>query len=398
VALHNWVAPVQKTGYYAMHFTGSVFKTLLTYWTWSVGPTFLWTPLTLPKWFLPAGVLLVSLGLFSFMGRKLWQGERLGLFCLAWYAAVLAPVLPLRDHLTEYYVFLPLIGICWLGGWAFVSGWRSGAAGKVAVVALAALYIVMTTPEAWAASKWNYDRTVRVRDLVQGVAGAHEQHPGKSILLEGVDTDLFWNGILDRPFRLIDIQNVYLAPGSEKRIEQHPEYGDLHEYVLPADVAVRALERDELVVYAVGGPRLRNITRVWAAQPREVTLPARVDAASPLTSYLLGPEWYPSDGGHRWMPKRATLRIAGPAADGKSLILRGNCPAPQLPVTVTVSVEGVKLGAQTIRESGFELTFRLPPVAAGKPVLSVAVETDRTFKPDSDPRELGLAFGSFEVR
>jgi hypothetical protein len=401
VVAHNWAAPVQKTGVYAMHFTGSVFKTLFTYWTWSVGPTFLWTPMALPKWFLPVGISMVSAAVLGFVLWKLRRGETLGLFCLAWYVIALAPVLPLRDHLTEYYILIPLIGLSILGGWATVAAWKSGSAARAVAIAAAALYIFMTTPEAVAASKWNYDRTARVRDLVQGVAGAHELHPNKALLLEGVDTDLFWNGILDRPFRLLSIDQVYLAPGSEQRIEAHPELGDVGQFILPAAVAARALERDELIVYAVGGPRLRNITRVWAAIERPQTIPSRIDAASQLTSFLLGPEWYPSDGSHRWMPGRATFRIAAPKASGQKLWLRGNCPAEHLaggPIPVTVVIAGGALPDQRITESAFALGYDLPATEVGNPEMTVEVRVGRTFRPPSDPRELGLAFGTFEVR
>ena len=47
--VHNAAAPVQKTGDYAMHFTGAMFRTLGKYWTWSVGPTFLFTPFVLAE-------------------------------------------------------------------------------------------------------------------------------------------------------------------------------------------------------------------------------------------------------------------------------------------------------------------------------------------------------------
>jgi hypothetical protein len=401
VVLHNLAAPVQKTGVYAMHFTGSVFKTLFTYWTWSVGPTFLWTPMTLPAWFLPAGIAIVSAALIGFAAWKAWRGEMLGVFCLAWYAATLAPVLPLRDHLTEYYVLLPLLGLSILGGWAMAEAWRKSTGVRACALAVAALYVFMTTPEAVAASKWNYDRTVRVRDLVQGVAGAHELHPKKALLLEGVDTDLFHNAILDRPFRLLGVDQVYLAPGSEQRIESHPEWGDVNDFILPAAVAARALERDELVVYAVGGPRLRNITRTWAALQRPQSIPARIDAASELTSFLLGPEWYPSDRTHRWMPGKATLRIAGPKKAGAKLWLRGNCPAEHLAagrLTVSVAVAGKALGEQAIVESAFEVGFDLPAELVGAAEMPVEVRVSRTFRPPADPRELGLAFGTFEVR
>jgi hypothetical protein len=401
VVAHNLAAPVQKTGVYAMHFTGSIFKTLLTYWTWSVGPTFLWTPMTLPKWFLPAGISIVSVALLGFVLWQFRRGETLGVFCLAWYIAAIAPVLPLRDHLTEYYVLIPLIGLSILGGWAAVEGWRHGMPARAAVAVVVALYVFMTTPEAVAASKWNYDRTVRVRDLVQGVAGAHELHPKKALLLEGVDTDLFWNGILDRPFRLLNIDQVYLAPGSEQRIEAHPELGDVEQFILPAAVAARALERDELVVYSVGGPRLRNITRVWAAMQRPQTIPSRIDAASPLTAFLLGPEWYPSDGSHRWMPGKATVRIAGPKKQGQKLWLRGNCPAEHLaggPIDVVVVIAAGALPAQRITQSAFELSYTLPVTQVGHPEMKVELNVSRTFRPPADPRELGLAFGTIEVR
>ena len=401
---HNAAAPALQTGGYAMHFTGAMFRTLGKYWTWSVGPTFLFTPFVLPKWLLPAGIAVVSAGLVGYLAWKVRAGTRAALFCLVWYLAVLAPVLPLRDHQTEYYVFLPVIGLCWLGGWAAVSGWRAGPRGRAAVVTLAAIYALMGVPTLLATSQWNHAITMRVRNLVEGVAGIHERQPSKSILLEGVDTDLFWNGVLDRPFRLFGMDHVYLAPGSEKRIDAHPDLGNIAEYILPADVVAQALKREELVVYDVRGPRLRNITDVYAALPRERGgLPLRVDAASPLTSYLLGPEWYESDGDHRWMPRRAELRMGAPATPGQRLYLRGSCPDEQLragPLPVTVRVEGVTMPATVIRpgENAFELAFALPDSVVGKAEMRITVEVGRVIRPASDPRDLGLVFGSFEVR
>jgi hypothetical protein len=400
---HNAAAPAWKTGGYAMHFTGSMFRTLGKYWTWSVGPTFLFTPYYLPKWLLPAGIAVVSAGLLGFLACRLRAGGRAALFCLVWYLVVLAPVLPLRDHQTEYYVFLPAIGLCWLGGWAAVSGWREGTRGRAAVMALAAIYALMGVPTLLATSQWNHAITLRVRTLVEGVAGIHERYPSKSILLEGVDTDLFWNGVLDRPFRLFGMDHVYLAPGSEKRIAAHPDLGNIDDYILPADVVAQALKREELVVYDVRGARLRNITEVYAALPRESGLPLRVDAASPLTSYLLGPEWYGSDGDHRWMPRRASLRMGAPATGGQRLYLRGSCPDEQLragPLPVTVTVEGVAMPAMVIRpgENAFERVFALPDAVVGKAEMRVTVEVGRVIRPASDPRDLGLVFGSFEVR
>jgi hypothetical protein len=149
--------------------------------------------------------------------------------------------------------------------------------------------------------------------------------------------NLFWNGILDRPFRLFGVEHVYLAPGSERGIEAHPDLGNVNEYILPGYLTARALERDEMVVYDARGPRLRNITTAYAARPRETKLPQRVDAASPLTSNLLGPEWYPSDGGHRWIARRATVRLGGPSAACQKLYLSGQLAKSASSVTRILS-------------------------------------------------------------
>lgn len=402
---HTVAAPTQKSGDYAMHFTGAIFRTLARYWTWSVGPAFAYTPITLPKWVLPAGIALVSIALVGFAAWKLRAGTRAALFCLAWYLIVLAPVLPLRDHMTEYYVFLPVIGLCWLAGSGAVAAWQGRAPARIAAIIVASIYALMNLPTLLNVATWNHTVTMRARTLVEGVAGVHERNPAKAILLEGVDTDLFWNAILDRPFRLFGLDHIYLSPGSEKRIDAHPDLGNINDFILPADVVAQALKREELVVYDVRGPRLRNITALYAAMPHEVTagVPRRVDAASPLTSYLLGPEWYESDGDHRWMPRRASLRIGAPAADGMKLYLRGACPeellkAGALPVSVTV--DGVALPPAAIQpgETAFELAFALPVAVTGKTDMRITLEAARSFAPASDPRDLALAFGTFEVR
>jgi hypothetical protein len=217
-------------------------------------------------------------------------------------------VLPLRDHITDYYAFVPAIGLCWLGGWALAQTFRSGSRAMYAALALAGVYIVMAIPRTLAASDRKNRITMRARDLVEGLATAGELHPGKTVLL-----------------------------------------------------------------------------------------------ANPLAAPLLGPGWYAVDGNHRWMAKRATLRLAGGSAAGQKLYLRGSCPEEQLragPLEVTVAIDGVALPAATIRpgENSFELAYGLPEAATGRPVIEVAVEVARTFHTAADRRDLGLAFGVFEIR
>ena len=163
----------------------------------------------------------------------------------------------------------------------------------------------------------------------------------------------------------------------------------------------RSLDGDRMVVYSVAGERLRNITSLYAERARRAPVPARLNLASPLVSYLLGPEWYPPDGAHRWMPRRATLRLAGPARAGQRLYLTGTCPEDFLrsgPLGVTVTVDGVELAPAQVRTSAFELAFALPAEAVGKTQIVVAVEASRAVTPPGEGRELALTFGTVEIR
>jgi hypothetical protein len=393
---HQLAAPPVKSGLYAMHWDGSMLLTFAKLWSWSVSATYLASPLHLKHWMMLAGVAILTAALVWFAWRQWREGRRQVLFCFLWYLATVGPLLPLRDHTTEYYVYLPVIGLCWLGGWALAR--YPG----IPAYFLAALYAFLTVPQMWDASEWNYEQTQRARTILEGIAGAHERHPMQQIALYGVDNELYWSAIRDRPFHLLGIQHVYLTPGSGRQIQAPSGWDDnLDEFVLPGSVATWGLQRNQLVVYDVRSPRLRNITSVYAAMPRDNSLPHRVDVGDPLVANLLGPEWYPLDGDHRWMARRASLKIGGPPAGGGKLYLSGNCADEELrsgPLTVVVTVDGSTLPAVPIRNASFEMALPLPASFNGKNEVKVVVEVDRTFRPASDPRELGLAFGVFEIR
>jgi len=396
--LHQWVAPPPATGDYAMHFGPSMLRTLWTYWTWSLGPTYLTTPLGVSRWQLLAGVGLLTAALAVIVFRQLRARKWAALFCLVWYLAILAPLLPLRDHLMEYYPVLPMIGLCWLGAWGFAEAWRTNAIVKAAAVLLAALYGLMVIPPLRADAAWNYARTMRVRSFLGGLAAAHRLHPHRALLLYGLDRDLFVDAVREYAQRLIGIDRVYLAPGSDRQpdLEHEDEIGD---FVLSGALTARALSLDDLVVYDVRGPHLRNITAAFAQMPIEQSLPAALDVADPLIANLLGPEWYLLEGNHRWMPKRATLRMAGASHAGESLYLRGHCAEEELrsgPLSIAVTADGAALPPALVSSTAFEAAFPLP--AAAKPEMRVTIEVSRTFHAPGDPRELGLAFGEITVR
>jgi hypothetical protein len=153
------------------------------------------------------------------------------------------------------------------------------------------------------------------------------------------------------------------------------------------------------VVYRVEPARLRNITTLYAtAAPSEwqAVTPSRIDVSNPAADYLLGPEWYRIEGNHRWMPRRATLRLASPGHAGAKLHVVGGAGAAASLLAVTV--DGVKLPERKLTPGeGFDLTWPVPGAAVGKPAAEIAIEADHTFTPPEDGRPLALVFGVMEI-
>jgi len=374
---HLLAVPKQDPGTYGLHFDGALASTLWTYWQWALGPAQLAMVVRVAPWLTTAATLVLTLAVIAGLVR----GGRLPLFFLAWFLITLAPVLPLKNHISDYYLTIPAIGLAMLGGWA-LARYRT-----LAVVPVA-LYLAVSVPAAAISTRASRNQSLDVKRVVLGVVRAHALHPGRVILLEGVTERLYWDAVRDDAFEAAGVPNVYLTPGSLAGVPAAVQ-------VMSPEPVQRALNHGEAVVYQVSGPRLRNITRTYGAGPRlrlSSGPPARVDVANPLHAYLLGPEWHAIDQGFRWMPKRATVRIAGPRAPGQRLYLAGRCLRP---VRVSVAIDGAGFPAVEVTPGEFQLSFAAPP---GRERMEVAVEVDRTFRMPPDRRDLGLAFGVFEVR
>jgi len=125
--------------------------------------------------------------------------------------------------------------------------------------------------------------------------------------------------------------------------------------------------------------------------------------ANALAADYLRGEWYRDESGHRWMAKKAGAVLAGPASQNEQLHLAGYCPAAQVaagPLTGRVLVDGEEIGQLRLTrgDTGFQAAFPLPSETMGKPSVEVTIELPRTFRAPGDSRDLGLVFGSFEVR
>ncbi len=407
-AAHWHYAPKPTAGRYAMHFDASMLSTLWRYWEMALGPS----RMTLariepPVWLAAAATALLTLLLLGFAVQRIRRGELLGAFLPAWFVLVIAPVLPLRDHVSDYYLTSPLAGLAMLGAWALIRAWKLSWYWRATAVVGVAVYLASSLPVARAITRWNFERSREVRNLVLGLARVRELHRGKVVLLTGVSADLFWAGIHDKPYRLLGMTDVHLAPGAEKNIEASGETGAPGEFVLPEAFALRALEERRAVVYSAAGPRLRNVTNAYLTVARvrwsKTEEPRRVDVGDPLYAGQLGPGWHRLEGRHRWMGKRATVRLGGPRSPAEKLHLAGFCPVSHLvggPIRLTVAVDGRRLGTFTVTKRNEEFAFAvpIPPEIAGAPVVEVALEVDRTVRPAGDVRELGLVFGVVAIR
>jgi hypothetical protein len=399
--IHRAVAPRVEAPTYVMRFDWTMLDTLRQYLLWAPGADHLSS--AHPVWLWPAGATLIVTFLVAFALKQALSGRLSALFLLSWFVIILLPVLPLRYHLTEYYVMLPNIGLAMLGGWALVSAWQSR--WRYPALALLAIYLA-PLPIIRAETKSRYQFSRQISRMVLGVAEARRLHPDKIILLRDVSDEMFWNGILDNPFVVIGVSDVYLTPDAESLVTPHPELGDIRQFILPPTATLEALSSGRAVVYSAAGERLKNITGLYGSMAQlqlRAETPRRVDVANEMLAYLLGKSWYPREEGHRWMPKQATVRLGGPKAAGERLYLMGYTPALLLEkgaIPVTVRVDGIQVGAAEIAPGTerFDFDFPLPARTVGAESVEVTVEVGRTYFQQEESRELGLVFGVFEIR
>jgi len=408
--VHRAVAPLSKDGPYGVHFDSRIFRTLALYWKWSLLP---------PTWSAggrfgrmgPATFWISTAALSAFVIREVGKRRYAVLFCVSWFLITLAPMLPLPGHHSDYYLTAPVIGLAMLGGIAVsrafgaVSTWRLLRPLCVcAALILLAAYLRVMIPTARTSTRWWLDRSLAVRGLVLGVQAAEEAHPGKTVVLDGIKSDVYDNSIGQSAISSVGLNEAYLTPASKDTIHPTANLDKLPRLVLDAASLRRAITHEQVVIYSDVGDHLRNVTEAWersvAARPSsDQALPRRVEVGNPLLAYLLGPEWYELESGIRWMPPRATVRLGGPESTMDKLLLEGDCSESQLktgPLHLSVSVDGIPLADAQIgnAETHFRRLFVVPPSLVGRYRVEVAISVDRALKEEQGGRELGLVFGT----
>jgi hypothetical protein len=285
----------------------------------------------------------------------------------------------------DYYLAVPAIGIAIAGAYVLGRFRKFTPVARLAALLIILLYSVTSIHASWTVTRWQHAHAEKVEDLVLGVEEIHQAAQGKVILLDGIDTDLFFSGVADLPFRAKSIPGVYLAPGSETRIQAAPDL--LSKYVLPQAIARRALAADRLVVYRFDGQMLHNETAHAGALWTEDE-PRFVNIGDPVFARNLGAGWQDAANGYRRMNRAAIIRIAAPRAPSESLYIGVFETREFLP---RVRVHGADVPVALARRDNDLSEFRakLPPEASQWKQMEVEI---------ANPLQAPLLFGYAEVR
>lgn len=260
--VHLFLIPASTDGHYKMYFGGSLFTMLWKYWAFAIGAVRDSQPDWRPLWLGIGFTVLATSGLAVFVYRKLRHGEWLALFLAAWFVIVLFPLLPFKNHFTEYYVMVPAIGLAILAAWAISSTRHTLLLGAAAVLAVGYLTLAITDDRM--AEKYHYNNSRRLKYLIKGLEAQQKTHPREIVVLGGIDNDLFWSGFCDNPFRLLGLYHTYLVPASAKVIDPHPEWAcDTSRFFVNLDDAVPMLRNGRGAVYYLEGRRLRDVTQQY---------------------------------------------------------------------------------------------------------------------------------------
>jgi hypothetical protein len=402
------LASTQKGNfYYEMDFhPGALITIFWQYWNIFLGiPSYGSVKGWRPELVLPA-VILLTAAIAAFALWQTWKRRQLPLFFIGWFFIVLGPLLPLHNHVTDYYLTIPAIGMAMLAAYALSTARQRGWAATAIAAVLALLYFIPSVNRVHAGTISYFDRADRVRALIQSVAYAKHIHAGKMILLKDVDDDLFWAGVYDSPFRILGWNDVYLAPDSRPLVHEDPHLNPVDGYFLPESVTRRVVDDDAAVVYAVEGRKLRNITKTYRilvdGQPPP-PLARSIDAGVSLFREQLGTGWYGLEDGFRWSGERAVVYLPGPAATGQKLYVHGFVTDSQMklgPMHVDLTIDGRAMPTKIIAGPGLEFRFNydLPPDLVGRQKIEAAFTVDRTIQPPGETRNLGLAFGQFTIK
>ena len=248
------------------------------------------------------------------------------------------------------------------------------------------VYVGTSVQASWTITRWQHAQGQKVEDLVLGVEEVHQASMGRSFCWTGstpISSVAVSRICRSAPKRF---PGVYLAPGSEARIQAAPDL--LSKYVLPQSIARRALARTACGSLPLRRPdaaqRNGACGRFWTEEE-----PRFVNLGDPVFGDYVGSGWREAADGDRRMDRSGDdSHRCSAQLRRESVYRRVSRPAISCRECASTALEApVALARRDNDLSEFRAT--LPPQA-------LAVETDgsRNRKPETDP----LLFGYAEVR
>ena len=380
-ALHFFVIKHPSAANYTPTFDLGLLTNLWTYTTVALGP---WLP-----FLLLAGVV------WRAWKHRDWMPA---FFCV-WFVMFLSPVLPFQNRIAPYYLFLPATGLALATGCLMRDRGVSSIIGGVALAAFA----VMSARDSQAELDWLYTRSERIHRVFDAGSQLVQTKKADTLLLSGVDSELFQTALQDSPFRLIELKKVYLVPGSETSIRARADLGGVSAYKISLTQAVQALESGNAVVLSITGDNVFDATARYRGVAMSQYLQSRprsVNVGEAGYESLLGPGWWPVEDKFRWMAKSASLTLGAPSDPKDRLHVSGFCPetvAKSGPVTLIVRANGSEVGRKALTEVA-PFSFALPLPKMTSETVKIELEVSRATRIAGDKRDLGLIFGTFAIR
>jgi hypothetical protein len=197
-----------------------------------------------------AWIIIAALAGFSLW--RLSKRDRTPVILCGWFVLLLAPMLPLPNHVFDYYLTVPGIGLAWLAGWGLVQAWRSAWLAGSLASGLALFYAAGCVSAVDIVTQWHLRITSEIRIAVRAVEATVAKYPGTSVALLGMDDEVFLNSAPHRPFELVGAPKVWLAPGWDE-VTRQTEAGDLSRYrtsydALAGEQQLRVLDLSEVQV------------------------------------------------------------------------------------------------------------------------------------------------------
>ena len=395
---HQYFAKSAHKGIYAMEVGAKTLPALLQYWTFSIWPSNFESPVSIPA------MAILTIALLAYL---LWRGrnEPVALFALAWFLITVAPYLLVPNHISDYYLVVPTIGLALFAANALHTAWGTNIVLRIVVVILTALHVLPSAYMAWTSCLHARTESTVVKNLVLGVDQLTPNLRNKNIFLAGIDNQLFSTAIYHHPFRLLGMTRVYVTPEDAAKLQPWQGIQDFSSFSLPANSVLHSLENGSGVALRFDGQRLTNITPSYREQLSKLVKadgpPRRIDPGLSLFDEYLTSGWYLAEQRHRWMSQRVVLLIGNARNPGESLHVACSCAEIQqrdMPFTLTATIAGKRLPPVKITQCGTGLDFSFPLPKGNTELLEVVLELDKTSKIEGDKRPLGLAVQRIEIR